>query len=112
MIELPDLLTEQCRDLGMPLPVREFKFHPTRRWRFDWAWPELRIALECDGGAWVQGRHVRGAGFLADMEKRNAAALAGWRVFGCTPKQVQNGEAVRLVGMAIIQEQTRMEAQS
>jgi hypothetical protein len=81
--------------------VAEYRFHPRRRWRFDWAWPSARVALEIEGGAWTQGRHTRGKGFVADMEKYNAATLAGWRVLRVTPQQFENGEAGRLVRLAL-----------
>lgn len=68
----------------MPEPVREYRFHPARRWRFDFAWPEQRVAVEIEGGAWVQGRHTRGAGYTNDCEKYNSAMLEGWRVLRFT----------------------------
>lgn len=67
--------------------VAEYRFHPARRWRFDYALPAVRLAVEIDGGAWMQGRHNRAAGFIADMAKLNAAAEAGWRVLRFTPQQ-------------------------
>jgi hypothetical protein len=48
---------------GIPAPIREYRFAPPRRWRFDLAWPSLRLALEIEGGTWTGGRHVRGNGF-------------------------------------------------
>ncbi len=77
-----------CRAAGLPVPVAEHRFAPPRRWRFDYAWPEQKVAVEIDGGAFVQGRHTRGAGFVKDMEKSNAAVLAGWRVLRYTPQQL------------------------
>lgn len=70
---------------GLPVPVVEFRFHPTRRWRFDVAWPERKIAVEIQGGVWSRGRHSRGTGQLADMDKLNTAQSLGWRVLYCTP---------------------------
>ena len=67
-----------------PDPVAECRFHPVRRWRFDFAWPDSRVAVECEGGVWTRGRHTRGAGYEADCEKYNQAAALGWRVFRCT----------------------------
>lgn len=78
----------------LPVPVREYRFHPARRWRVDYAWPEHRLAVEIEGGAWVGGRHVRGPGFTKDMEKYNELALAGWSLLRFTPRQLRNGEAV------------------
>lgn len=61
-----------------PAYVREHRFHPERRWEFDFAWPEHHLAVEIDGGQWVRtgGRHNRDS----DREKLNQAAVYGWRV--------------------------------
>jgi hypothetical protein len=77
---------------GIREPEKEFKFHPTRKWRFDYCWPDLRVAVEIEGGIWTRGRHTRGAGALGDMEKYNEAARMGWRVFRFTPDQLKKGE--------------------
>ncbi len=74
-------------DLALPTPAGEFRFHPSRMWRFDWAWPDVKFAIEVEGGAWTQGRHTRGQGFIDDMEKYTAAVLLGWRVARFTPQQ-------------------------
>jgi len=66
-------------------PVAEYKFHPTRKWRFDWAFVDEKIAVEQEGAIWVQGRHTRGSGFVKDMEKYNEAARLGWRIFRFQP---------------------------
>jgi len=66
---------------------REYRFHPVRRWRFDYAMPEVKVAVEIDGGVFVCGRHSRGIGQVRDMEKMNAAAELGWRVLHFTPQQ-------------------------
>lgn len=63
-------------DTGIPVE-REFKFHPTRGWRFDFAWPGPRLALEVEG----VGRHQTNDGFRKDSEKYNTANLYGWTVF-------------------------------
>lgn len=72
----------------LPMPEAEFKFHPTRKWRFDFAYPTRLVALEVDGGIWVAGRHSRGSGLLKEHEKMNAAAERGWLIFRCTPQTV------------------------
>lgn len=64
----------------LPLPVAEFRFHPERKWRFDFAYVEQKIAVELEGAIWIGGRHCRGAGMLKDMEKYNTAVKMGWRV--------------------------------
>ena len=59
--------------------VLEYRFAaPERRWRADFAWPRLRVALEIDGGTWVSGRHNRPGSVLKDMEKGNGYAVRGW----------------------------------
>lgn len=65
----------------------EYPFHPKRKWRFDYAIPEGRVAIEIDGGIFIQGRHSRGAGQKKDMEKLNAAAQLGWRVLHYIPTE-------------------------
>jgi very-short-patch-repair endonuclease len=91
---LEDRLAIQIRAHGLPAPDREYRFHPTRRWRFDFAWEDFRVAAEVDGGTWSGGRHTRGAGFERDLEKLNAATSAGWKVFRYTTTQVRTGYAV------------------
>lgn len=74
----------EAASADFPQPEREFRFHPVRRWRFDFAWPAYRLAVEIDGGIFVNGRHGRGLQFSADCEKLNAAVLLGWRVLRYT----------------------------
>lgn len=78
---------------GIPTPEKEYRFHPTRRWRFDYAFIARKIGVEIEGGIWSRGRHTRGSGFLGDMEKYNEAGKMGWTVFRFTPKQLEKGEA-------------------
>lgn len=85
----------------LPKPVLELRFAPPRRWRFDLGFPDQKVALEIDGGVWTQGRHTRGAGFIRDQEKLNEAALLGWRVLRCTPDDVWNGAALKLLERAL-----------
>lgn len=65
---------------GNPLPgwdlTREYRFHPDRRWRFDFAFPSQRLAIEVDG----RGRHQSVVGVRNDCEKLNEATRMGWRV--------------------------------
>jgi very-short-patch-repair endonuclease len=94
-------LSFQMHAAGLPEPVREYVFHPTRKWRFDFALPDLLIAIEVEGGIWSRGRHVRGKGFEEDCYKYAEATLLGWRVFRFTPKMIRSGDALRYVEMAI-----------
>ncbi len=56
--------------------VREHVFHPSRKWRFDYAFLGPKLAIEIEG----QGRHQTYVGFRGDCEKYNSAVLHGWRV--------------------------------
>ena len=82
-----NFLAELARQ-GLPLPAMEYKFHPRRKWRADYAWPEYRVLLEQEGGVWVGGRHTRGKGFVADMKKYNAAAMLGFKVLRYTVQEM------------------------
>lgn len=64
--------------------VKEHKFHDVRKWRFDYAFPDQKVAVEVDGAVWTQGRHTRGAGYVNDLEKLNTAASMGWLVLRIT----------------------------
>ena len=77
--------------------VAEHRFHPTRMWRFDYAIPDHRIAIEIDGGVWQLGRHNRPKGYIADLDKFNHAAALGWRVLKFTPQQQRTTKALRLI---------------
>jgi very-short-patch-repair endonuclease len=91
-------LPMQFKVARVPEPVTEYRFDITgRRWRFDYAWPEKSLALEVDGGGFVNGRHSRGTGIEKDAEKYNAALIQGWRVLRVTPKHVNNGMALAWV---------------
>lgn len=79
---------------GLPLPVREYRFHPVRRWRFDLAWPDRAMAVEVDGGVWIGGRHNTGSGMTKDHEKMAEAMCLGWLVLRVTTAQVRSGEAL------------------
>lgn len=92
-----ETLALNIRLYRLPAAVREYRFAPPRRWRLDFAWPELRVAVEVEGGLWGRGRHVRPAGFAADCEKYNALVLANWRVLRFTPEMIYAGRAVRLL---------------
>ena len=89
-----------CRAHRLPEPIPEYQFHPTRKWRFDYAWPLHKLALEVEGGIWTQGRHTRGAGALADMEKYSEAAILGWRLLYVTPDQAR-GPAIEMIRRAV-----------
>lgn len=71
----------------LPL-AEEHAFHPSRRWRFDFAHVPSRTAIELHGAIWAGGRHTRGGGMQADCEKALAAACAGWVVVALVPPMI------------------------
>lgn len=73
---------------------KEYRFHKVRRWRVDYYVPKYRLAIEIEGGAWTQGRHTRGKGYIGDMEKYNALTLDGIALLRYTPDQVADGTAI------------------
>ena len=93
-----ELHLKACRLTGW---VREHRFAPPRRWRFDFAWPDRKLAVEVDGGVWTRGRHTRGAGVERDNEKFARAAIDGWRVVRVTPGQIRSGQAIRWIEAAL-----------
>jgi very-short-patch-repair endonuclease len=94
-------LEQQIALAKLPVPEREVRFHPQRRWRFDLAYRDRKLAIEIEGAVWVQGRHTRGSGYVADLEKYSEAAILGWRILRCTPQQVESGAALALVQRAL-----------
>jgi len=86
---------------GIPAPVAEFRFHPIRKWRFDFCWPDQKLALEIDGAVWTGGRHTRGSGWMKDTEKLNAAAILGFRMLRCSPQQSSTSAMIESIKSAL-----------
>lgn len=72
-----------------------------RDWRFDFAWPAQKVALEIEGGTWTGGRHTRGKGFEEDAAKYAEAAIQGWKVLRATGAQVHDNTALGWVEKAL-----------
>jgi very-short-patch-repair endonuclease len=101
--ELEVAFRRMARIVGLPTPEQEVKFHPTRRWRFDFVFREAKLAVEIEGGSWVNGGHNRGLHFEGDCEKYAEAVLAGWRVMRFTGAMVLDGRATSYVERALAQ---------
>lgn len=79
----------------LPAPECEYQFHPRRKWRFDFAYPEQLLALEVQGGIHMaKGGHNTAAGITRDCEKGNEAVVLGWRVLHVTAAQIDDGSAI------------------
>jgi hypothetical protein len=89
------LLEIQLKELGLEFRP-EFKFHPRRKWRFDYLlrpkWKGSQ-AIEIEGAIWTQGRHTRGQGYLGDLEKYREAAAMGYKVYRFSTQEVLSGKA-------------------
>lgn len=72
-----------CND-QLLLLEREYRFHEERKWRFDWAIPELKIAIEYEGIHSAKSRHTTKKGYAGDIEKYNAATGLSWRILRYT----------------------------
>lgn len=90
------------KEARVPAPVVEHKFCADRRWRFDFAWPERMVAVECEGGVWTMGRHNRPSGFIRDCEKYNNAAELGWRVLRYPRQQLTHKETIEQIARTLL----------
>ncbi len=87
-------------------PAREWAFHPRRRWRFDFAFPNHKLAVEVEGGIWNGGAHTRGKHFQSDCEKYNAACELGWSVLRYTEREIRDGSALAQIERMLGHDQT------
>jgi hypothetical protein len=101
--------------------VREYRFAQSvlnengrpRQWRFDFAHPVLKLAVEIEGLRVQQffertdrgfrprmvctGRHSTADGYAEDCRKYATAQVLGWQVLRFVQKQVKSGEAIAFV---------------
>jgi very-short-patch-repair endonuclease len=91
-----------CKAHGLE-PTPEWRFCE-RRWRFDFAFVDQRVAVEIDGAVWARGRHQRPKGFISDCDKLNTAQMNGWVVLRFTDEHMKDGDkCIRLVKEALAQ---------
>ena len=76
---------------------QEFQFHPTRKWRADFHLKDRKILVEVEGGIWSNGRHTRGKGYIADLDKYNEATMMGYQVIRFSTEQVKSGKAIEQI---------------
>lgn len=96
-----EALLWQLQCSGLPLPQREYRFHPKRKWPADFAWPKHKILVEVEGGIYIQGRHTRPGGYIKDCEKYNAATMMGYKVLRFTPDMIHDGSALAMIEEAL-----------
>ena len=118
-------LALQIRIAGVQVPEREFRFCAhhvglgkgvkTRLreaglsdWRLDFAWPDLWLGVEVDGGQWIGGGHNTGVGSDRDFQKGHHAARLGWLVYRCNGDLVKSGQAMQFIQEELVRRQDLM----
>lgn len=106
------LLEQHIEDAGLPIPLTSHKFAlkaTGRKWEADFAWKELGLLCEVEGGnVWAsKSRHTTGIGFIRDCEKYAEAQILGWRVLRVPGTWVKDGTAIVYLErlMRMLQEQ-------
>ena len=99
---LEQMLLQQIEWSGLQIPEVEYQAVPPRRFKWDGAYPEIKLLYEIEGGIWAgsngkQSGHTSGVGLTRDYEKNNLAVINGWRVLYFTAEMIRNGEAVSLL---------------
>jgi hypothetical protein len=88
---------------SMPTPVQQFKFFEGRRWKLDFYWPSLSLAVETDGGTYSHGKvnkmgvvsrsgHLTPLGYYNDCCKGNHCAMVGITLLRADSMMVKTGE--------------------
>jgi very-short-patch-repair endonuclease len=90
-LELAFIRLWRATQKDLPEPEQEHRFHATRKWRFDFCWPDYMLAVEIEGLTRQGGRHQRSAGYRSDMQKYRAAEELGWRVLRFTGDELRTG---------------------
>ena len=73
--------------------VSELEFSPDRKFRFDWAVPDLMVAVEYEGIFSEKSGHTTLSGYKKDIVKYNLATKLGWKVLRYTADNYQEFEA-------------------
>ena len=83
-------------------PESEHQFHPTRKWRMDFAYPNILIGIEIEGLVYDGGisRHTNNEGYKEDARKYNSAAVLGWLILRFTPDQLNKTETFEIIKQA------------
>jgi very-short-patch-repair endonuclease len=88
-------MARQLREAGLSEFRRNARFVAGRRYEADFWFPELRLALEVDGGVFLpRGGHTSGVGYTNDRERDVEATLQGILTVRYTSEQVKSGYAI------------------
>lgn len=89
-------LERQMIDAGITGYVKQYKFHPKRKFLADFAFPQIMLIVEVEGGVYTGGRHVTGSGYTKDCEKYNEASILGYTIIRVTGEMVDSRELTAL----------------
>lgn len=74
--------------VGLPRPIKEVVMIKGRRYRVDYAWPDIRLGVEIQGGVFTRGAHGSVYGILQGYKKANDAAANGWSLMYFLPSEM------------------------
>ena len=115
MSNLEQQFAFQVKSYGLPEPATEYRFaahyvglgrgvrerllkNQLRDWRFDFAWPDIKLAVEIEGiNPDGSSRHQRIKGFNGDLRKYHAAQSLGWTVYRTGRQMIKSGESILLI---------------
>ena len=86
---LERMMVQQLTLTKMPDWIREYRFDTERKWRFDFAFPVIKVAIEVEGSVHrIKGR------FKGDIPKYAEAMLQGWKVLRVGNDEIKSGQAI------------------
>ena len=85
----------------LPEPIREYRILRDRMYRWDFCWPEQKVAVEIQGGRWVKSGHSSGTGIERDARKNNLAQLQGWLCMVFVDEHLRDGSALAWTKQAL-----------
>lgn len=85
-------------DKTLPKCVEQYHFH---KWRFDFAWPKVKVAVEIDGYTNGGRGHVSGTQYSSDCRKLNQAQKERWVLLRFDAKML-NKEMVETIKFMIL----------
>lgn len=63
---------------GYPMPEREYRWMPSRKYRGDFVWLNEKVIVEIQGGGAVRGAHHSLKGYSSDCTRQAEAILQGY----------------------------------
>ena len=87
-------LLRDIKAVGLPIPEIQYKWHPERLFRADYAYPDIKLLIEVDGGTWAKMGHSRGSGIEKDRIKDAEALMLGFKTLRVTGTMVMDGKAI------------------